>query len=91
LVGFFSNFDGYQQFKPRHVFRPTSEADIANVVRTASSKGSKVKVFGAGTVWNAIGVTNDNLILLDRYNKVLEINQDAKTVRVQVSALYCYS
>jgi len=32
VQGFFSSFDGYQQFKPRHVHKPTSEKEISSIV-----------------------------------------------------------
>ncbi|MGB2940928.1 MAG: D-arabinono-1,4-lactone oxidase [Candidatus Dormiibacterota bacterium] len=77
------NWGGNQECHPVAIQHPISEADIASVVRSAADRHQRVKVFGAGHSFTDIACTDGRLLSLDRYNRVLEIDEGACTVKVQ--------
>jgi FAD-linked oxidoreductase len=77
------NWGGNQSCAPVAIQHPISEADIAAVVRAAADQGQRVKVFGAGHSFTDIACTDGRLVSLDRYNRVLELDQRACTVKMQ--------
>ena len=77
------NWGGNQSCDPVAIQHPISEPDIAAVVRAAAGQGHRVKVFGAGHSFTDIACTDGRLLSLDRYNRVLEIDEHAGTVKVQ--------
>ena len=54
-----TNWSRLQRFQPREVFAPTSEDELAAIVRRAAAEGRRVKVKGAGHSITAIAVTHD--------------------------------
>ncbi|HEX6488786.1 MAG TPA: D-arabinono-1,4-lactone oxidase [Candidatus Dormibacteraeota bacterium] len=62
---------------------PRSEEEIAAIVRDAVAKGQKVKAAGTGHSFTDIACTDGRLLKLDHYNRVLEIDREARTVTVQ--------
>lgn len=77
------NWGGSAKCFPAGLHNPSSEEEIAQIVRDAVKAGSKVKAFGAGHSFTDIACTDGELINLDGYNKVLSVDRDARTVTVQ--------
>jgi L-gulonolactone oxidase len=65
------------------VARPTSEPEIAQVVRDAASRGQRVKVVGAGHSFTDIACTDGVQVSLDDYNRVLDVDRANGKVTVQ--------
>jgi L-gulonolactone oxidase len=65
--------------RPGRYVRPTSEAEICQVVREAS----KLRIGGGGHTFNASPLTDHTLLSLDAYNRVLDVNPSTKIARVQ--------
>jgi L-gulonolactone oxidase len=78
-----TNWAGIYGCSPRAIESPASEVEIVAIVRAAADRGERVKVIGSGHSFTDIGCTEGCLIKLDRYNKVLEVDREARTVRVQ--------
>ncbi len=77
------NWGGNQSCNPIAIQHPISEPDIAGVVRAAAERGQHLKVFGAGHSFTDIACTDGRLLSLNRYHRVLEIDERAGTVKVQ--------
>jgi FAD-linked oxidoreductase len=77
------NWGGNQSCSPLTIEHPASEAAIASIVHAAATAGERVKVFGAGHSFTDIACTDGRLLSLERYNRVLEVNADAATVKVE--------
>lgn len=73
------NYGRTWSFQPRHFFMPTSVAELAKVVRDST----KLRVVGAAHSWSRAIVTDETLVSLDALNKVLDVDEAAKTVTVQ--------
>jgi len=78
-----TNWAGIYGCSPRIIESPASEVEIVAIVRAAADRGERVKVIGSGHSFTDIGCTEGCLIKLDRYNKVLEVDREARTVRAQ--------
>jgi len=83
VQGAFTNFDRHQQWKPANIFKPTTEQQLIEIIKDANEHDRKIRVYGAGTAWNTIGVAKSDLIVLDKYKSILNIDKEKKTVKVQ--------
>src|SRR5260370_8797799 len=75
-----TNWGGTYSCSPTRIESPTSEDEIAAIVRAAVERGEHVKVIGSGHSFTDIGCTDGCLIKLDRYNKVIDVDRDAPTL-----------
>jgi FAD-linked oxidoreductase len=78
-----TNWGGTYSCSPTRIESPSSEEEIAAIVRGAADRGEHVKVIGSGHSFTDIGCTDGCLIELDSYNKVLDVDRDAKTITAQ--------
>jgi L-gulono-1,4-lactone dehydrogenase len=78
------NWAGNQTAHPSVVEHPMTEEELVAVVQRAAAQGQKVKVVGSGHSFTDIAVTNGRLVILDRYDRVLDIDPNTRRVTVQV-------
>jgi L-gulonolactone oxidase len=81
--GSWRNWGGNQSCAPLAIERPSSESEIVAIVTAAVEAGEKVKVYGAGHSFTDIACTDGHLLNLDNYNRVLEVDDKAFTVKVE--------
>lgn len=62
-----------------HYYQPVSEAEICEIVR----KSRKIRMVGAGHSWSELCVSEESLINLDKYNKVISIDKQNHIARIQ--------
>jgi L-gulonolactone oxidase len=77
------NWAGNQRCAPASIEHPSTEEDLARIVRDAVAAGQRVKVVGAGHSFTGIALTDGRLVQLDRYRRVLSHDAQARTVTVQ--------
>jgi L-gulonolactone oxidase len=77
------NWAGNQVAHPVAVHRPTSEHELASVVKQAAAEGARVKVVGSGHSFTDIACTDGHLVDLSGYGRVLSIDPEARTATVQ--------
>ncbi|HVT78074.1 MAG TPA: D-arabinono-1,4-lactone oxidase [Acidimicrobiales bacterium] len=77
------NWAGNQTCNPDEVAHPSTDAELAAVVKGAAARGRRVKVVGSGHSFTACALTDGVQIVLDRYDKVIAIDRRANTVTVQ--------
>ena len=77
------NWAGNQTAHPVALHRPTSELELSTIVKQAAEERRTVRAVGSGHSFTDIAVTDGHLIDLANYNRVLEIDVDARTVTVQ--------
>lgn len=78
-----TNWGGTYSCTPTRIESPSTEQEIVAVVRQARERSERVKVIGSGHSFTDIGCTDGCLIRLDRYNRVLGIDREKKTVTAQ--------
>jgi len=78
-----TNWGGTFSCSPTRIESPSTEEEVANIVRTAADRGEHVKVIGSGHSFTDIGCTDGCLIKLDNYNKVLDVDRDGQTITAQ--------
>lgn len=79
----FENWSGRHRCSPATRAAPTSEAEVSALVRTAAESGQRVKVVGAAHSFSDIAMTDGVLVSLDAMDRVLELDRQRSTVRVQ--------
>ena len=60
-------------------YQPETEEEIQFIIK----KHDKIRVVGTGHSWSAVCVTDDTMINLDQYNKVLHLDKEQQTIKVQ--------
>ena len=79
-----TNWAGNVECQPSHYHEPTTEEALVALVKQVASKGERIKVVGAGHSCSKIAASDGvHLVSLQRYQQVLEVNHDARTVTVQ--------
>jgi L-gulonolactone oxidase len=63
--------------------RPTTESELLALVRNAASRRQVVRVAGTGHSFTPIVGTEDVLVDMSGYGRVLSVNRDDRTVEVQ--------
>ncbi len=75
----FKNWAGNIKRKVPSFYQPETEEEIISIIKGHN----KTRLVGTGHSWNKICVSNEALVNLDLYRQVLEINKNAKTIKVQ--------
>jgi L-gulonolactone oxidase len=78
------NWAANQVCRPLRIHHPSTEAELAQIVRDAAANGERVKVVGAGHSFTAIALTDGHLISLENYGRVLRT--DSVSCRVTVES-----
>jgi L-gulonolactone oxidase len=78
-----TNWAANQRCAPRSIEHPSTEEELARIVRDATATGQRVKVVGAGHSFTGIALTDGRLVQLDRYRRVLAHDARAGTITVQ--------
>ena len=75
------NWAGNQVMTPAQVLHPASTDDIVRAVTGAA--GRRVKAIGSGHSFTGIGLTDGVLLQLDRFDRVLSVDEQACQVTVE--------
>lgn len=81
--GVFENWAGTVRARPAAVEAPSSEDEVAALVRYAADAGLGLKCVGAGHSWNDAACTEGILVHLDRCARVLEVDAERRRVTVE--------
>jgi FAD-linked oxidoreductase len=74
---------GVPSCQPEAVLRPESEQRVAEILAEASASGRRVKPIGASHSWSGAQLPDGVLLRLDRMQRVLAVDAEAGTIRVQ--------
>lgn len=77
--GVFENWAGRFRYRPEQVARPTTEAELVDLVKTSE----KLRVFGSAHSFNKGVVSEETLVSLDDYSGVLWKDPEKKQMAVK--------
>ena len=77
-----------QTCNPKEIVKPKSDKELINFIKKANKENSKVRVVASGHSWTDI-VCSEYLVDMQNFNKVLNIDQENKTVKVQAGMKTC--
>lgn len=77
----FENWSGSVVAHPRTTSRPTSVAELADLVTATAGSGMPLRVVGAGHSFSPVAATDGHLVSLDALSGIVSVDRDAKTVR----------
>jgi FAD/FMN-containing dehydrogenase len=80
--GHWRNWAGNQSFVPRHMAAPSSEEELAALMKEATSRGLNVRCSGSGHSFTPIVATSGMLLSLKDYQGVLHVDRGANRVTV---------
>lgn len=73
------NWAGNYSCIAENYFEPESEVEIAEIVKFAAVKGKKIRVAGAGHSFSPIALSNEILISLNNYRKLIQVTNNSVT------------
>lgn len=74
------NWSGAQSSSPSAFVRPTTEAELVELVCRAATDGQRVKAVGAGHSFTPVAVTDGVLVNLDNLSGLVSVDRDAMEV-----------
>ena len=77
------NWSGELECHPTREVHPASVEEVRHALRVAQATGVKVRVAGAGHSFSDLVLTNGTLLVLDRMNRVLDVDVPGQRVRVE--------
>jgi FAD-linked oxidoreductase len=77
------NWAGDEGCRPREIVHPGSIREIVHTLERAVEAGLRVRVAGAGHSFSDIACGEGILIVLDRFGRVLDVDREARLVRVE--------
>ncbi len=77
--GIWENWCDDYSCRPNNYYLPETEEEICQIIK----KSKKVRVVGGGHSFNESPLCEDTIISLDKYKKILQIDQKKKIVRLQ--------
>jgi L-gulono-1,4-lactone dehydrogenase len=77
------NWAGDEGCRPAAIVHPESTEEILAALERAARKGMRVRVAGAGHSFGDIACTEGMLMMLDRFQRVLDVDRQTQLVRVQ--------
>lgn len=76
-----SNWSGIESARPQHMWKPRSEAQAADVVRQAATRGERVRVIGAGHSFTPVAMGEDHLVSLDEMSGLVGVDAERRRAR----------
>jgi len=76
-----SNWAGNFSCVAENYFEPETEEQISEIVRFAANNGKKIRVAGAGHSFSPIALSNEILISLKNYRKLIHIGNNSVTAQ----------
>jgi L-gulono-1,4-lactone dehydrogenase len=77
------NWAGDEGCRPTAIVRPGSIEEIVGALERAEREGLRVRVAGAGHSFSDIACSEGLLMVLDRFDRVLDVDRESGLVRVQ--------
>ncbi|REC62118.1 hypothetical protein DRF65_12295 [Chryseobacterium pennae] len=82
-----NNWAGNQSCLSENYFEPETEEQIIEIVRFSGKNKKKIKVVGSGHSFSPIAVSNEILISLKNYRKLISVDKDTVTCQ---GGMYLY-
>ncbi|KAK9069255.1 hypothetical protein SSX86_013371 [Deinandra increscens subsp. villosa] len=77
------NWSGTHEVQTRVFLQPESLEELETIVKDANEKKQKIRPVGSGLSPNGIGLARGGMVNLALLDKVLEVDKEKKTVRVE--------
>jgi len=78
-----TNWHNSLRVTPEYFDLPETRDDILAILKDAREKGQKLKVVGTGCSPNTMAVCQQRMLSTDNYNKIISVDEQKGTVRVQ--------
>ncbi|MEX2589589.1 MAG: FAD-binding protein, partial [Chitinophagales bacterium] len=79
----YENWGRNLQFTPERYYQISNEAEIIELIRLANKEQKKIRMVGTGHSWSELIKTDDFLVNMDKFNSVLSLDKEQKTLTVQ--------
>lgn len=79
----FFNWAKNEHCKAQTYFQPENENEIVDLLKKCNAENKKIRIVGSGHSWSAICLSNEYLLNLDLFQKVISLDKDKKQITVQ--------
>jgi L-gulonolactone oxidase len=77
------NWAGNLRCSPKSFHQPATLDEIRQLVRNITKAGERLRVAGGGHSWSPLVWNDDNLVSLDNFNRVIDVDDQAQTITVE--------
>jgi L-gulonolactone oxidase len=81
------NWAGDQRCTPAAIEHPGTLEELGEVLRRATGQGRRVRASAAGHSFTDVALTDGVMVRLDRLDRILEVDREAGTVRVEAGVV----
>jgi L-gulono-1,4-lactone dehydrogenase len=81
------NWAGDQACQPSVIETPADAGEVADVVARAVDGGRRLRVSGSGHSFTGIALTDQVMVRLDRLNRILDVDRDARLAKVEAGII----
>jgi sugar-1,4-lactone oxidase-like protein len=79
----FFNWAQNESCKAQQYFQPETEEEILALLQQCTAEKKHIRIVGSGHSWSAICLSNEYLLNLDNYQKVIHLDASKKQITVQ--------
>jgi L-gulonolactone oxidase len=83
VAAVWTNWAGDQRCSPVAIEHPSTREELGEVVRRAGERGLSVRATASGHSFSDVALTDGVMVRLDRLDRVLEVDREAGTVKVE--------
>lgn len=77
------NWGNNQICEPKEILYPSSLKEVQDLIKRVGKEKEKIRFLGSSHSWSDLICTSGYLINTDKLNKVIEINKQSRTVKVE--------
>lgn len=81
------NWNGNLTATPSNYCKPTDANDLPKIVLAAKNAGKKVRVLGGGFSWTPVVPTNDYMIDMTNFNRIISVDMEKNLVTVEAGMM----
>ena len=81
---FWTDYSRRHVCHPKQFYQPKTEEELINIIKTSTKNKEKLKIVAAGHAMSPIAMTNDNLVNLDYFNKIIKVEDNFVTVQAGI-------
>ena len=83
MAAVWTNWAGDQRCSPFAIEHPGTREELGEVIRRAGERGLRVRASASGHSFSDVALTDGVMVRLDRLDRVLEVDRDSCTVKVE--------
>eukprot|EP01080_Neovahlkampfia_damariscottae_P005336 gene5336-9145_t len=81
---FWTDYSRVHVCHPKQFYQPKTEIELIEIIKNVTKHKEHLKIVAAGHAMSPIAMTNDNLVNLDYFNKIIDVKDNLVTVQAGI-------